>query len=55
MRTQVLRPYSELKQILLSSVSIHCTGAAGTPAVDVAEHLGVSVPTLYRWIPASTR
>jgi DNA invertase Pin-like site-specific DNA recombinase len=27
----------------------------GAPAVTVAEHLGVSVPTLYRWIPASTR
>ena len=27
----------------------------GTPAVDVAAHLGVSIPTLYRWIPASSR
>lgn len=27
--------------------------AAGTPPKDVASNLGVSVPTLYRWIPAS--
>jgi DNA invertase Pin-like site-specific DNA recombinase len=27
----------------------------GTPAVTVAEHLGVSVPTLYRWLPAAGR
>lgn len=27
--------------------------AAGTPPKDVAANLGVSVPTLYRWIPAS--
>lgn len=26
--------------------------AAGTPPKDVAANLGVSVPTLYRWIPA---
>ena len=32
------------KQLLLS----------GTPPKDVAENLGISVPTLYRWIPAST-
>jgi transposase-like protein len=24
----------------------------GTPAKDVAATLGVSVPTLYRWVPA---
>jgi transposase len=29
--------------------------AGGTPARDVAENLGVSVPTLYRWLPASAR
>lgn len=29
--------------------------AAGTPAVDVAHTLGVSVPTLYRWVPAADR
>lgn len=29
--------------------------AVGTPAVQVAHTLGVSVPTLYRWVPASTR
>jgi DNA invertase Pin-like site-specific DNA recombinase len=29
--------------------------AGGTPPRDVAENLGVSVPTLYRWLPASTR
>lgn len=29
--------------------------AAGTPPRDVAENLGVSVPTLYRWLPASAR
>jgi DNA invertase Pin-like site-specific DNA recombinase len=28
--------------------------ATGVPPRDVAENLGVSVPTLYRWIPAST-
>lgn len=27
----------------------------GTPPRDVAENLGVSVPTLYRWLPASGR
>lgn len=26
----------------------------GTPPRDVAKNLGISVPTLYRWIPAST-
>lgn len=29
--------------------------AAGTPPKTVARDLGVSVPTLYRWIPASGR
>ncbi|HYW75575.1 MAG TPA: recombinase family protein [Gammaproteobacteria bacterium] len=29
--------------------------ADGVPPRDVARNLGVSVPTLYRWIPASTR
>jgi DNA invertase Pin-like site-specific DNA recombinase len=28
--------------------------ASGIPPRDVAKNLGVSVPTLYRWIPAST-
>lgn len=28
---------------------------AGTPPKDVAKELGVSVPTLYRWLPASER
>ena len=28
--------------------------ADGIPAKEVAENLGVSVPTLYRWCPAST-
>jgi DNA invertase Pin-like site-specific DNA recombinase len=28
--------------------------ASGVPPNDVASNLGVSVPTLYRWIPAST-
>jgi DNA invertase Pin-like site-specific DNA recombinase len=27
--------------------------AGGTPPKDVARNLGVSVPTLYRWLPAS--
>jgi DNA invertase Pin-like site-specific DNA recombinase len=27
---------------------------AGTPPRDVAQSLGVSVPTLYRWVPASS-
>lgn len=29
--------------------------SSGTPPRDVAQGLGVSVPTLYRWVPASTR
>jgi DNA invertase Pin-like site-specific DNA recombinase len=29
--------------------------ANGTPPRDVAQSLGVSVPTLYRWLPASGR
>lgn len=29
--------------------------SAGTPAKDVAKSLGVSVPTLYRWVPASEK
>ncbi len=28
--------------------------ANGTPPKDVAKNLGVSVPTLYRWLPASS-
>ena len=28
--------------------------AGGVPARDVAKNLGVSVPTLYRWVPATT-
>jgi len=28
--------------------------ASGIRPKDVAKHLGVSIPTLYRWIPAST-
>jgi len=27
--------------------------ASGVPAKDVAKNLGVSVPMLYRWVPAS--
>lgn len=29
--------------------------ANGIPPKDVAQNLGVSVPTLYRWVPASPR
>jgi DNA invertase Pin-like site-specific DNA recombinase len=29
--------------------------ASGVPPREVAHNLGVSVPTLYRWIPASTK
>ena len=29
--------------------------AGGLPPVEVAKNLGVSVPTLYRWVPASER
>ena len=29
--------------------------ASGTPPQEVARSLGVSVPTLYRWLPASSR
>ena len=28
--------------------------ASGTPPKDVASHLGISIPTLYRWIPGAT-
>ncbi|MBJ6484141.1 helix-turn-helix domain-containing protein, partial [Enterobacter cloacae] len=28
--------------------------ARGVPPKDVAKNLGVSIPTLYRWVPAST-
>lgn len=28
--------------------------SSGIPAKDVANNLGISVPTLYRWIPGST-
>ncbi|MBE2887218.1 recombinase family protein [Geobacter anodireducens] len=28
--------------------------SSGVPPKDVAENLGVSIPTLYRWLPAST-
>ncbi len=27
--------------------------ASGSPPKDVAHSLGISIPTLYRWIPAS--
>ena len=29
--------------------------ANGLPPKDVAKNLGVSVPTLYRWVPASAQ
>ena len=29
--------------------------ASGVPPKDVAKNLGVSVPTLYRWVPASSQ
>jgi DNA invertase Pin-like site-specific DNA recombinase len=29
--------------------------AGGTPPKDVAQSLGVSVPTLYRWLPAGDK
>ena len=28
--------------------------ASGVPPKDVAKNLGVSIPTLYRWVPAAT-
>ena len=28
---------------------------SGTPPLEVAHSLGVSIPTLYRWVPASSR
>ena len=27
----------------------------GTPRREVAEHLGVSLPTLYRWVPGASQ
>ncbi|MEI6566946.1 MAG: helix-turn-helix domain-containing protein, partial [Verrucomicrobiota bacterium] len=29
--------------------------SAGMPSKDVARNLGISVPTLYRWVPGSSR
>ena len=29
--------------------------ASGMPPQDVARNLGVSIPTLYRWVPAASR
>jgi transposase len=29
--------------------------ASGVPAKDVAKNLDVSIPTLYRWVPASAQ
>ncbi|MBM9616363.1 Hin recombinase [Desulfobulbus rhabdoformis] len=29
--------------------------ASGIPPKDAAKNLGVSIPTLYRWLPASAR
>jgi len=29
--------------------------ADGTPPREVAKNLGVSIPTLYRWLPATDR
>ena len=29
--------------------------SSGVPAKDVAKNIGVSVPTLYRWVPASAQ
>ncbi len=29
--------------------------ANGTPPADVAKDLGISIPTLYRWVPATNR
>lgn len=29
--------------------------ASGVPPKDVAKNLGVSIPTLYRWVPASAQ
>ncbi len=28
---------------------------SGIPPKEVAQNLGVSIPTLYRWVPASSR
>ncbi|WP_456114923.1 helix-turn-helix domain-containing protein [Rhodocyclus tenuis] len=28
--------------------------ASGAPPREVAKNLGVSIPTLYRWVPASS-
>ena len=29
--------------------------ANGTPPADVAKDLGISIPTLYRWVPTANR
>jgi transposase-like protein len=29
--------------------------SSGVPAKDVAKNIGVSVPTLYSWVPASAQ
>jgi len=43
---------------LLTSVKMEAAKtllAGGTPPKDVARSFGVSVPTLYRWLPAGER
>ena len=35
--------------------SAHKLLDSGMPPREVAQNLGVSIPTLYRWVPASSR
>jgi len=42
----------------MTTSKLEATGrllSSGTPARDVAESLGVSLATLYRWLPAAGR
>lgn len=43
------------KMTAIKIVSAKKLLASGVPIRDVANSLGVSVPTVYRWIPASAR
>jgi len=55
-RLDALDAYNRKRQMTDSKIkSAKKLLASGVPPRDVATNLGVSVPTLYRWIPASTQ
>jgi DNA invertase Pin-like site-specific DNA recombinase len=54
-RLEVARQLGRKRQMTDSKIkSAKKLLASGVPPRDVASNLGVSVPTLYRWIPASS-